>query len=376
MRVLFVIDCLGSGGAQRQMVNLSLGLTRCGHAVEFFVYYPEHKHFASSLQEAGIPVHCHSKRRRFSMAPLLELRRLLKTNRYDAALAFLPTPSLYAELGRIGIRRMPLVVSERSTYAGESLPAGTWLLQQAHRLAHHITVNSHSQRERMERMFPWMRGRATTIYNGVDLARFSPQWDSNGRAGPLRLLVLSSVVPRKNAAGLVRALACHRDRYGDACVVRWAGQVASDAVSQTEYAEANKLLADLKLTDRWQWLGERKDIPELLRSHDAVIHPSLYEGLPNAICESLACGRPVLASDVCDHPRLVQEDVTGLLFDPTRPDQIAEAIHKCCRLSPAERMRMGQQARRYAEKELSMDAYVSRYGELLSRLAGHGSDRS
>ncbi len=372
MRLLFVIDDLGSGGAQRQMANLALELSRRKHKVELFVYYPEYNHFAGRLHDAGIPIHSRAKRGRFSVGPLWELWRLVKRHPYDAMLAFLPTPSFYAEIAHLSVRRTPLVISERFMYTSESLPPATWVLQQAHRLADHVTVNSHHQRERMERMFPWMRDRLTTIYNGVDLARFAPQWDANGHSGRLRLLVLSSVVPKKNAMGLVRALARYRELYGDTCMVRWAGLVTPDAVSQREYAEADRLLSDLGLRDQWEWLGERKDIPGLLGSCDALIHPSFYEGLPNAICEALACGRPVLASALCDHPRLVQEGVTGFLFDPGSADDIAQAIHKCRLRSPEERLQMGRRARAYAERELSLDGCARRYEELLSRLTECG----
>lgn len=376
MRLLFVIDCLGSGGAQRQMVNLAIGLTRRGHRVEFFVFYPQYDHFAAALLEAGIPVHSRLKRGRFSLVPVLELRRLVKERRYDAMLAFLPTPSFYAEMAHIGIRATPLIVSERFMYTSNSLPMAAWVLQQAHRLADHITVNSHHQRERMARMFPWMRGRLTTIYNGVDLARFTVRWNSSGYSGLLRLLVLSSVVPKKNAAGLVRALARYRALYGGVCLVRWAGKVTSDALSQKEFSEANRLLSELGLRDQWEWLGERKDIPELLHSHDALIHPAFYEGLPNAICEALACGRPVLASNVCDHSQLVQDGATGFLFDPMNADDIARAIHICQLLSMEERVQMGRNARQYAEKALSCDSLSSRYEKLLSRLCERNSSKT
>ena len=57
MHLLFVIDCLGSGGAQRQMVNLALGLIQRSHSVEFFVYYPHKDHFEGLLKAAGIQIH-------------------------------------------------------------------------------------------------------------------------------------------------------------------------------------------------------------------------------------------------------------------------------------------------------------------------------
>jgi len=48
--------------------------------------------------------------------------------------------------------------------------------------------------------------------------------------------------------------------------------------------------------------------------HDAFVHPSFYEGMPNVVCEALAAGLPVLVSDVCDHPLLVEKGVQGFLF--------------------------------------------------------------
>jgi glycosyltransferase involved in cell wall biosynthesis len=177
-------------------------------------------------------------------------------------------------------------------------------------------------------------------------------------------------VPKKNAIGLVRALGSYRKQFGEPCTVRWAGKVSNHASSHQEYDDASGLLTELGLGDRWVWLGERSDVPQLLHNCDALIHPSFYEGLPNAICEALACGRPVLASRVCDNPRLVQEGETGFLFDPNDPQDISDAMKRFVNLAPAERRTMGQRARRFAESTLSLARYVSEYERLFERLVG------
>jgi len=370
MRLLFVIDSLGSGGAQRQMVSLASGLARRNHKVQFFLYYPEYNHFAPVLKAQDIVVNASQKRGRFSSGPILALRRLMTGGHYDAALAFLATPSFYAEVARMGLQRLPLVVSERSTYTARRLSVGQWLLQQAHRLADHITVNSHHQRQLMERLFPWMRHKISTIYNGVDLDAFRPSHNHALRpAEGLTLLVLSSVVPEKNAIGLMRGIVSYRQRYGRECYVHWAGKVGADLTSQHEYHQAQRLLRELGLSRFWEWLGERRDVPELLRRCDALIHPSLYEGLPNAICEALACGRPVLAGDVGDHRRLLGEGQTGLLFEPTDPEDIAETIHRFSLLSVSQRCEMGARARQFAEEKLSLERYAREYEGLFERLS-------
>jgi len=371
MRLLFVIDCLGSGGAQRQMVNLALGLTARGHRVEFFLYYPQFDHFSGSLVQTGIPIHACEKRSRFSTKPLVELYRLIRREEFDVVLSFLSTPSFYSEICGCGCgsKNLRLIVSERYVYTSDSLPPSHWLLQQAHRLADYITVNSHHQRERMERLFPWMRRKITTIYNGVDLGTFKPLDPPAYRATtPVNLLALGTVVSKKNAIGLIRGLHHYHDKFKASCKVCWAGKVSHNDESRREFYAAQKLIFELGLQDHWIWLGERKDVPELLRSCDALIHPSFYEGLPNAICEALACGRPVLAGNVCDHPRLVQDGLTGFLFDPSNPTAIAAAILRFAELNKEDRNDMGRQARLLAERELSLDVYVSRYEKLFQTI--------
>lgn len=369
MRLLFIIDCLGSGGAQRQMVNLAVGLKRRGHEIAFFLYYPEHNFFAPALQQNDILIHARKKAWRFSVGPAAALRSVIKKWTWHAGLAFLPTPSFYAEIARLGLRSFRLVVSERSTYTCGSLPLSRFLSAQMHRVADHITVNSHHQRLLMERTFPWMRGKLTTIYNGVNLDDFTPAFNlpSSDKRG-LTLLVLSSVVPIKNAIGLVRALAAYRELYGRRCTVHWAGKITADGASQKEFRVANRLLKELSLENQWEWLGERKDVADLLRECDGLIHPSFFEGLPNAVCEALASGQPVLASDICDNARLVHEGVTGFLFDPASPGDIARAINELGELSNEQRRAMGKRGRSFARKELSLGIYSEGYEKLFESL--------
>lgn len=118
------------------------------------------------------------------------------------------------------------------------------------------------------------------------------------------------------------------------------------------------------LEGNWNWLGERSDIHTLLTDHDALILPSFFEGLPNAICEAFACGKPVLASKVCEHPRIITEGKNGFLFDPNNPEDIADVIHKYNNLSIELKDKMVYSARDYAEDEFSNEKFVNLY-ELL-----------
>ena len=120
------------------------------------------------------------------------------------------------------------------------------------------------------------------------------------------------------------------------------------------------------LSEQWDWLDQRTDIAELFGRHNALVHPSYGEGLPNVVCEAMACGRPVILSDVLDHPRLVADGVNGFLFDWRDPAELARKIKDFCALSPDERHRMGERGRAFAEKNLTLERYVGEYEQLLS----------
>jgi glycosyltransferase involved in cell wall biosynthesis len=115
-------------------------------------------------------------------------------------------------------------------------------------------------------------------------------------------------------------------------------------------------------------LGEQSDLLCLFRTHDALIHPSLYEGLPNVACEALAAGLPVLISNVCDHPLLVTEGQRGFLFDPSDPQSIAKCIERATELDADGWRILARNAREYAETHLGVDKMVEAYEGLFSEL--------
>jgi glycosyltransferase involved in cell wall biosynthesis len=371
MRLLFIIDNLTSAGAQRQIVNLALELDRRGHKIEFFIYHPQFDFFFKTLTDARIPIHQYRKIHRFSVSVLIALRRQIIKGRYCGILSFLDTPSVYAEIANIGVCGTSLVVSERTGPITTRSLITCRLLRHLHRLADHVTVNTHRQRKFMDRKYPWLQGRITTIYNGVDLNTFSPELDEEVCSPDelMGLLAVGTVNPGKNAEGLIRALAVYREKYKKLpFVIRWAGKTNYNPLCTRTFNQADALLSELDLRDHWEWLGVSSDIPSLMRRHQALVHPSFREGLPNAICEAMACGRPVLAGRIVDNPRLVGEGVRGFLFDPLNPESIAKALRDFNVLSLEQRKQMGDAGRMFAQQELSLTSMGDAYERLFEQL--------
>ncbi len=362
MKVLLVIDSLCAGGAQRQMSNLAKGLKKSGHDVCLFHYYPNLDHFRGSLQQAEVTIIDGVKRSRFSLLPVIDLARLFNSARPDLVVSFLDTPNVYTLLASF-LRRPPaLVVSERFAFFAETRSVLARIRYWLYRRATTITVNSYHHGKALCSRFPVLTKKVRVIYNGIDLQEFSPSAEFV-RGPTLRLLSVGSLLPEKNAAVLIDALSIVR-KSGLDVVVTWLGRVDQSAKIRAEYAARTEQLNERSLSPWWTWGGEVADVAAFINASDAVVHPALIEGLPNAVCESMACGKPVLASDIGDHRRLLGTQDRGLLFDASSAESVAAAIVDFARLSQEQRNQMGRNGRDYAESKLGLNRYVDEYAAL------------
>ena len=151
--------------------------------------------------------------------------------------------------------------------------------------------------------------------------------------------------------------------------ISWAGKVQANVDGRTEYERCRALIADLGLDTSWEWLGECTGMHSLYPNFDFLVHPSFVEGLPNVLCEGLACGLPFLASSVGDHTLLADHGRNGWLFDPHEPESIAEALLEAASLPATDYGAMSRNARSFAESKLSRSALVDAYEQLLLGLA-------
>jgi len=87
-----------------------------------------------------------------------------------------------------------------------------------------------------------------------------------------------------------------------------------------------KLAEELGICDRVSFLGYRKDVPQIMRAADIYAHPSKREGLGLASLEAMACGLPLVTSNVQGIPDYVENGFTGFMCDPTDVDGFAEHL--------------------------------------------------
>ena len=117
-----------------------------------------------------------------------------------------------------------------------------------------------------------------------------------------------------------------------------------------------------------RWLGQVKDIASVWAQAHIAVLPSRREGLPKALLEAAACGRPMIATDVPGCREIVLPDETGLLVPLDEPTVLAAAINKLAN-SPDLRHRYGAAARRLAVEKFSAEAIGQQTVRLYRALA-------
>lgn len=120
---------------------------------------------------------------------------------------------------------------------------------------------------------------------------------------------------------------------------------------------------ELGVSDNIVFLGERRDLPEVLRAFDMFIFPSLREGMPGALMEAMAAGLPIVATHIVGVDELIQDEENGLLVTPANSKEIADCVLRLLQDSKLS-SRLGENARKTIENDFTVEKMAERLDEV------------
>ena len=373
LKIFLLIDSLGSGGAQRQMVNIASCLSDRDHIVDVCIYNPQINFFEKLLTDKGVKVLICDKRVTNKLSFIKSIYSILYTGRYDIAMSFLDTPNLIVELISKFVKKTVFIVSERSSYVGfynhkSFLYKGNFR-GFFHSLVDHVLTNSNTQMKWVKTRYPYLKNKTSCIYNGFEICNDKVERIRNNNT-KLKLLAVGRTSPEKNIINLIHGLNLFLQENKWLPSIGWVGARDRSTSSLKDYnIQIDELLDSLpEVKSKWNWEGEKKDVSSYYKSYDYLIHPSMYEGLPNVICEALLDGMPVLASNVCDNGLLVKEGKRGFLFDPQSPQDISMAIARCVNLPDKEYSKFSRNCQKYAYENFDLEKQVIKFENLFDQL--------
>jgi glycosyltransferase involved in cell wall biosynthesis len=197
---------------------------------------------------------------------------------------------------------------------------------------------------------------ATHVYNSFDRVRFNParvapapiREELGIAPGAVLLGQVAQITPWKGQDTAIRAVARLRRDGLDAHVLLVGGiAFAGKGVRYDNHGflrELHRLVDELGVREAVHFLGQRPDVPGILRALDLSLLPSWSEPFANVMLESMAMGTPVLVSTEGGGPELIEDGVSGRLVPPRRPEDWADAVRELIS-DPEGLARMGDHAR-------------------------------
>lgn len=373
IRVLLLISNLEYGGAQRQIVELANNIDRSRFEL-YICSLSDYVPLASQLKH-GISFHIIKKYFKFDATVIPRLAFLLRHLKIDIIHSFLFDADIAARIGGLVAGTKGIIGSERNT---------NYYLKYRQLLAYKLTrgavdiiiANSRAGAEFNSRVLGHDISMYRIIHNGVDTERFSPR-DTLSLRRELCILEDEAVVgmfasfkEQKNHPLFFAAAQKVLKRISNARFLLvgdmlHAGLHGSDAYM----GRMNNLVDELGIRDRCLFLGNRDDVEQLYCVCDLTVLPSLFEGTPNTLLESMACGVPVVATDVSDNSIIVSDNETGYIVPLGDPEIVAERISSLI-INKSERLKMGGAARMVMEQEFSSEALARKTEAVYSELAG------
>lgn len=353
MKILHVISCLRTGGAESIVSALLPRLIDADHQVELLVIDGERTPLYQQLEQQGITIHGLSDNRH-----VLRLSNVFKLvpyiRRYDIIHTHNVGPQFLVPLARLcAFSRTTLVTTEHSNGNYER---GSKLMRLANRWVYNsyraIIGVSPTTSANLQKLLPRHKG-IITIVNGIDLARFDAPVKSLEGKTQFRLIMVARMTSHKDHATLLRAMA-----------LLPAGYHLQLAGSGWMRPQLEQLAAQLGVSDRVDFLGDRDNVPQLLASSDVNILSSHGEGLPLTCVEAMAAGLPTVASDVVGLHDLIGG--AGLLFTHGKEQELADVITSLCS-NPTYYAQVAQQCKQRAQN-YDVNTMTEQYRQLYDDL--------
>lgn len=360
--IVLLIDSLSTGGAQRQMVNLAIGIKNKG-LIPLIVFYSNKNYFSDILNKNEIEF-LHLKRKNsLDIFFFIRLLYLLKNRKTRTIIAFLFNPSGYALLLKLFLTDLQVIVSERS-FEQKTRFREKLFPRMFYKYASYIIANSYTQTNVLKQKMPTLSAKIQFIPNGVIDQRMIYNYGKSDYT----IVSIGRVSELKETKLLIKALANFKQFFSPyELKIIWIGaKFDSNEFDSNYFNECVTLIEEYELKDYWEWTGQTSNVNQILEKASLLVHMSKGEGFPNAICEAMSLGVPVVASNVMDHPYIIENNFNGYLVNSGDLNGLVNALNSFFKLLETERCEMSERAYLTALKSFSLNTMIDSYFKLLN----------
>jgi glycosyltransferase involved in cell wall biosynthesis len=369
-KVLLFIPHLQQGGAERQILELMRRLPErfdpilCLYGDESRHHYDDYLANGTALRSLGV--------RAMGPKGLRRLVRLLRDETPTILHSYRDKANFWARVATFWARVPIVLTSVRNRKQGFLGTLAEYFLQ---RTSSRVLTNSVGVQEELVEWAGVPKDRVQIIHNFLDLQKFRPAENEDERQAAraqfgflpneLVLLMPGRLARQKHQLGLAAALRILKQRRAlpDHVRIVLAGRRRDKWYSRVVPIAMRFAGVEHHVT----YLEPVKEMCRLYHACDAVVMPSLWEGMSNAVLESQACGVPAVVSHAANRDGIVIHDESGFEVPTANRHRLADALQRVIAMSPERRRLMGARGRAHVAARFHPDRILE---ELISLYDG------
>lgn len=329
MKLLFTISMLRGGGAEGVLCTLANEMIKRGHHVTLVTttnceIYPiddkvkliEGREWRYDTFKGSFIVRYYKKMAN-RILDFVNLRRIVREEKPDLIMSFL-LQWLFS-LALLCRGKVPLIYADRNAVQFKFKNNNFFKREVLFRLADVVQVMSYHDKA-------YLRNKYKKVVTMPNPLRYDPQTredfvDSFDKRKDV--LAVGRLTPQKGFDKLIEAFAKIADKFQD-----WHLDICGEDMLQSTYSDVlKKKVSELDMDDRIRFIGFRKDIDQVMRSHAVFCLSSVHEGFPNVLSEAMANGMACVSFDIVTGPHeIIMDGLDGMIVEDQNVDSLAEGL--------------------------------------------------
>jgi glycosyltransferase involved in cell wall biosynthesis len=363
INILHIYQNSKIGGVQQQLLSLLKAYSRERFNPIFCCLGPKEE-IGKEIEGTKIEFIPLNKLRynRFSPGIVLELYRLMKKKQIHVVRTHRYRSNLYGRFAAFLAGVPVIIASVHDNYRTDKRPKRRIMNRILSKITDKIVAVSEDVKEDIIRYDSIDPSKIEVIPNGIDVERFNPEKNTANirkefslEEDDIVIGFIGRIVPAKGLEYLLNALPYLKEEFKSIkLLIVGEGSLVEEL---KERAKKNNIFDNILFT------GKRRDIPEILASINIFVMPSIAEGLPNALLEAMAMGKPIVTTEVGGIPEIVKNGFNGLLVPPRDTLSLSKAIKELISNDQLA-AKLGQAARDLVHDNLSIKAIAQKWQSL------------
>ena len=363
MRITHVVENLNRGGLERMVLDLVKQQRQQGHDCQVVCVF-EAGSLAGELIELGIPVIACGKRAGLDVRALTRIRRSVRAQGTEILHTHNAVAHYQAVLATVGLGIRRVINTRHGMGENHRSRRREWLYMRTLAFTDRVVLVCEAARRAAIHRGIVAEAMTSVVPNGIVLER-RPGSNAHARESLRAALGLGAstriigTVGRLNWAkdqtSLIRAFRQVRASFPDTALVLIGGGELREELEGCAATEG--------VVDTVHFLGDRNDVPVLLRGMDLFALSSISEGYSMALLEACAAALPIVATDVGGNGEIVRDGCTGRLVPVRDPAAMADALVALLR-EPGKAEALGRGARNWVENHGSLESMAASYAQI------------